>query len=54
MPALANDKNVKCNLDAIFIYLRARSNNALDRGRPAKHVEKPAGFDKQQDACFGG
>lgn len=53
MPALGTDKNVMCNLDAIYIYLRARSAGAVDRGKPAKHADKPASFDKQQDACLG-
>lgn len=53
MPALGTDKNVMCNLDAIYIYLRARSAGAVDRGQPPKHVAKPANFDKQQDACLG-
>ncbi len=53
MPALGTDKNVMCNLDAIYIYLRARSAGAVDRGKPAKHAAKPANFDKQQDACLG-
>lgn len=53
MPALGTDKNVMCNLDAIYIYLRARSAGAVDRGPPAKHAAKPTNFDKQQDACLG-
>lgn len=53
MPALGTDKNVMCNLDAIYIYLRARSAGAVDRGPPQKHAAKPVNFDKQQDACLG-
>lgn len=53
MPALGTNKNVMCNLDAIYIYLRARSDGAIDRGAPAKHAPKPANFDKQEDACLG-
>ncbi|QXX73693.1 c-type cytochrome, methanol metabolism-related [Methylovirgula sp. HY1] len=53
MPAWGTNKNVMCHLDAIFIYLRARSDGALGRGRPNKVGPKPAGFDKAEDQCFG-
>jgi methanol metabolism-related c-type cytochrome len=54
MPSLGGNKNVMCNIDAIYIYLRARSGAALDRGRPAKSEPKPADYDKRLDACLGG
>jgi len=53
MPAWGNNKNVMCHLDAIYIYLRARSDGALGRGRPNKVGPKPAEFDKAEDQCFG-
>ena len=53
MPAFGNNKNVMCYIDAIYIYLRARSDNALDRGRPAKHEPKPAAFTAAENACMG-
>jgi methanol metabolism-related c-type cytochrome len=53
MPAWGDNKNVMCHINAIFVYLRARSDGALGRGRPQKVGPKPAGFDKQEDACFG-
>lgn len=53
MPALGENKNVMCYLDAIYIYLRARSDGALDRVRPNKHDPKPEGFTKAEDACMG-
>jgi methanol metabolism-related c-type cytochrome len=53
MPALGTNKNVMCHIDAIYIYLRARSTGALDRGRPAKVADRPAGYSKAEDACFG-
>ena len=54
MPAFAENKNVMCYLDDIYIYLRARSQDAIPRGRPAKHEDKPAAFDEAQDKCMGG
>ena len=53
MPALGTNPNVMCNIDAIYIYLRARADGALGRGRPDKHAPKPAGFSKEQDSCMG-
>jgi methanol metabolism-related c-type cytochrome len=52
MPSLGTNKNVMCNLDAIFIYLRARSDGALQRERPQKVAAKPADFEKTEDACL--
>ena len=54
MPTFADNKNVMCYLDDIYVYLRARSNEAVPRGRPAKHEDKPASFDAAQDKCLGG
>jgi len=53
MPAFGTNKNVMCVIDDIFVYLRARANDAVPRGRPAKHAEKPAPAAKWQDSCFG-
>ena len=53
MPALGQDKNVMCFIDDIYIYLRARADGAVDRGRPEKHAPKPDAFTKAEDACMG-
>lgn len=53
MPALGDNKNVMCYIDAIYIYLRGRSTGDIDRGRPAEHEDKPADFSKTEDACMG-
>ena len=53
MPALGENKNVMCYIDAIYIYLRARSDGALGRGRPEKHDAKPESFNKNEDQCMG-
>ncbi len=52
MPVFAENKNVMCYLDDIYVYLRARSQDAIPRGRPAKHADKPAAFDEAQDKCM--
>lgn len=53
MPALGENKNVMCYLDAIYVYLRARSDGAVERGRPAEHAPKPESFSKNEDQCMG-
>jgi methanol metabolism-related c-type cytochrome len=53
MPAFGTNPNVMCYLDAIFVYLRARSDGALGRGQPQKNAPKPAGYSKTEDACMG-
>jgi methanol metabolism-related c-type cytochrome len=53
MPALGDDKNVMCYIDDIYVYLRARTNAAIGRERPAKHEQKPQGATKWEDSCMG-
>jgi hypothetical protein len=53
MPAEGENKNVMCFVDAIYVYLRARADGAIGRGRPDKHAAKPAGFSKTEDECMG-
>ena len=53
MPALGENKNVMCYIDAIYIYLRARSDGAVGRSRPASHEPKPKSYDTAEDSCFG-
>lgn len=54
MPAFGLNKNVMCYLDDIYVYLLARGEGAIDRGRPAKRADKPAGFVKAEDECLKG
>ncbi|TMK38301.1 MAG: c-type cytochrome, methanol metabolism-related, partial [Alphaproteobacteria bacterium] len=37
MPAFGTNRNVMCYIEDIFVYLRARANDAVPRGRPQKH-----------------
>lgn len=53
MPAFADDRNVMCFISEIYSYLRARSTDALGRGRPEKHGPSPAGFDDASYKCLG-
>ena len=53
MPANGQNKNVMCFIDAIYIYLRARADDAVGRGRPQKHAPKPEAFTKAEDECMG-
>ena len=51
MPALAN-VNVMCYLDDVYIYLRARAQGDLPRGRPAKRAQA-GGLTEAESACLG-
>ena len=53
MPANGENKNVMCYIDAIYVYLRARADDAIGRGRPGKHVSKPEAYTKAEDECMG-
>lgn len=54
MPSFGTNPNVMCYLDDIYIYLRARSTDAVPRGRPAKRGEKPGTYASNEKACLGG
>jgi methanol metabolism-related c-type cytochrome len=54
MPAFGTDPNVMCYLDDISAYLKARSDGAVARGRPAKHADKPPEAAEAEQACMGG
>ncbi len=53
MPSFRENKNVMCHLDAIYVYLKARARQAIERGKPEKHEPKPAAASKAEDECFG-
>ena len=53
MPAFGDNPNVACYMDDLYIYLRARANDAVGRVRPAKHEEKPAAAKQAEDSCMG-
>ena len=41
MPSFATNVNVMCYIDDLYVYLRARANNAIPGGRPPSHEDKP-------------
>jgi hypothetical protein len=54
MPAFGTNPNVMCYLDDIYVYLRARANDAIPRGRPVKREEKPKAASEVEATCMGG
>jgi methanol metabolism-related c-type cytochrome len=53
MPAFGDNPNVTCYLDDIFVYLRARANDAVARARPAKHEDKTPAYTEAENSCMG-
>jgi len=53
MPSFGDNPNVMCYIDDIYIYLKARSDDAVPRGRPAKREDKPDAAREAEAACFG-
>ena len=53
MPAFGDNTNVACYLDDLYIYLRARANDAVGRARPAKREDKPAAYARAENSCMG-
>jgi methanol metabolism-related c-type cytochrome len=53
MPAFGDNKNVTCYLNDIYVYLRARSQDAIPRGRPPKHADKTVEFEQAEAKCMG-
>ncbi len=53
MPSFGDNKNVECYINDIYVYIRARSLDILDRQRPSKHEDKPEIYGTQETACLG-
>ena len=53
MPSFAENLNVMCYLDDIYVYLRARGQGELPRGRPAQKEAKSEVFTEDENACMG-
>jgi len=53
MPAFGTNRNVMCYLEDIFVYLRARANDAVPRGRPQKREDKPEVVTQAETSCLG-
>ena len=53
MPAFGDNTNVACYMDDLYIYLRARANDAVGRVRPAKREDKPEAYTEAEKSCMG-
>ena len=53
MPSFADNVNVMCFLDDIYVYLRARANGAIPGGRPPRHEDKPETAKQAETSCTG-
>ena len=53
MPALGENPNVACYMDDLYVYLRARANDAVGRTRPAKREDKPEAYTQAETSCMG-
>jgi methanol metabolism-related c-type cytochrome len=51
MPPFGQDPNIRCHIDAIYIYLKARSDDAIPRGRPPKKEPQTAAAQAAENAC---
>jgi methanol metabolism-related c-type cytochrome len=52
MPAFGDNPNVACYMDDLYVYLRARANDAVGRARPAKHEDKPEAYTQAENSCM--
>lgn len=53
MPAFGTNRNVMCYIEDIWVYLRARADEAVPRGRPAKREPQPNTAKEYETACMG-
>lgn len=53
MPAFGADPNVMCYIEDIYIYLKARADGKVGRGRPDPQPKKPADVAATETACMG-
>jgi methanol metabolism-related c-type cytochrome len=52
MPAFGDNKNVTCYMEDIYVYLKARADGALPRGRPGKREDKPEAARDYETSCL--
>ena len=53
MPAFGDNPNVACYMDDLYVYLRARADDAVGRVRPAKHEDKSEAYTQAENSCMG-
>ncbi|MDH3741749.1 MAG: c-type cytochrome, methanol metabolism-related [Hyphomicrobiales bacterium] len=54
MPAFGDNVNVYCYMDDIYVYLKARADEAVPRGRPRKRDKKPEQATAYENECREG
>jgi methanol metabolism-related c-type cytochrome len=52
MPAFGTNKNVMCHIDDLYVYLRARADDVIPRGRPPKKEAKSDAARKAVEDCM--
>ena len=52
MPAFGDNVNVTCFVEDIYVYLKARADQAVPRGRPSKREDKPQAARDYEDSCL--
>lgn len=52
MPGFADNKNVMCYADDLYVYLRARAAGAMGRGRPGDKEDKPDAVKTAEKECL--
>ena len=53
MPAFADNKNVTCYLNDIYVYLRARSRESFRADAPTNMLPSRRAFAATEDKCMG-
>ena len=53
MPAFGDNPNVACYMDDLYVYLRARANDAVGRVRPPKREDKPDAYTRGGRSLHG-
>jgi hypothetical protein len=53
MPAFGTNRNVMCYMDDLYLYLKARADGVLPRGRPPKKEAKTDAARAEEKACLG-
>ncbi len=53
MPSFGTNLNVMCFMDDLYVYLKARADDAIGRGRPRKKEAKSKEAREAEKDCFG-
>ncbi len=53
MPAFGDNPNVACYMDDLYVYLRARANDAIGPVRPGNHEDKSKAYTDSENSCMG-